>query len=82
MLNLLRKGLGRSKPQPTLRQTQTAQLVEISTISNLTELSSIGQKSTTILRELGYLFLTKSSLHIIASDLDVRDHTAMDDILG
>ncbi len=24
--------------------------------------------------ELGYLFLTMSSLHIIASDLDVRDH--------
>jgi hypothetical protein len=24
--------------------------------------------------ELGYLFLTLSSLHIIAPDLDVRDH--------
>ncbi len=24
--------------------------------------------------ELGYLFFTMSSLHIIASDLDVRDH--------
>ena len=24
--------------------------------------------------ELGYLFLTMSSLHIIVSDLDVRDH--------
>jgi hypothetical protein len=30
--------------------------------------------STTSVRELGYLFLTMSSLHIIASDLDVRDH--------
>jgi hypothetical protein len=33
------------------------------------------------MRELGYLFLTKSSLHRIASDLDVKDHTAMDEIL-
>ncbi len=33
------------------------------------------------MRELGYLFLTKSSLHIVASDLDVRDHTAMDEFL-
>ncbi len=36
--------------------------------------------------ELGYLFLTISSLHIIASDLDVRDHCCggwkfFDDIL-
>jgi hypothetical protein len=30
--------------------------------------------STTNVSELGYLFLTMSSLHIIASDLDVRDH--------
>ena len=30
--------------------------------------------STTSVRELGYLVLTMSSLHIIASDLDVRDH--------
>ena len=30
--------------------------------------------STTSVRELGNLFLTLSSLHIIASDLDVRDH--------
>jgi hypothetical protein len=29
--------------------------------------------STTSVSELGYLFLTLSSLHIIASDLDVRD---------
>jgi hypothetical protein len=32
-------------------------------------------------RELGYLFLTESSLHRIASDLDVKDHTAMDEFL-
>jgi hypothetical protein len=38
--------------------------------------------STTGVRELGYLFLTMSSLHRIAPDLDVKDHTAMDDILG
>ena len=38
--------------------------------------------STTSIRELGYLFLTMSSLHRIASDLDVKDHTAMDDIFG
>jgi hypothetical protein len=30
--------------------------------------------STTSVRELGYLFLTKSSLHIIAPDIDVKDH--------
>ncbi len=30
--------------------------------------------STKSVRELGYLFLTMSSLHIIASDLDVKDH--------
>jgi hypothetical protein len=35
--------------------------------------------STTSVRELGYLFLTESSLHEIASDLDVKDHTAMDE---
>jgi len=29
--------------------------------------------SSTSVSELGYLFLTLSSLHIIASDLDVRD---------
>ncbi len=33
------------------------------------------------MRESGYLFLTESFLHIIASDLDVRDHTAADEIL-
>ncbi len=33
------------------------------------------------MRELGYLFLTESSLHRIASDLDVKDHTAMDEFL-
>ncbi len=33
------------------------------------------------MRELGYLFLTMSSLHRIASDIDVRDHTAMDKFL-
>ena len=31
--------------------------------------------STTNVSELGYLFFTKSSLHIIARDLDVRDHS-------
>jgi hypothetical protein len=30
--------------------------------------------STTSVSELGFLFLTLSSLHIIAPDLDVRDH--------
>ena len=30
--------------------------------------------SKTSVSELGYLFLTMSSLHIIAPDLDVRDH--------
>ena len=29
--------------------------------------------------ELGYLFLTMSSLHIIARDLDVSDHIAVVD---
>ncbi len=56
--------------------------MEISTISKLTELSSIEQNKHYKRERIGYLFLTKSSLHIIASDLDVRDHTAMDDILG
>jgi hypothetical protein len=32
--------------------------------------------------ELGYLFLTSPVCNSIALDLDVRDHTAMDDILG
>jgi len=32
-------------------------------------------------RERVRLFLTDSSVHIIAPDLDVRDHTAMDEIL-
>jgi hypothetical protein len=42
LLNLLRKGLGRSKP-PTLplQQTQSAQLVRIPTISRLPEMPSI-----------------------------------------
>jgi hypothetical protein len=31
--------------------------------------------STTSVSELGYLFLTMSSLQIIAQDLDVRDHS-------
>ncbi len=31
--------------------------------------------------ELGYLFLVESSLHEIASDLDVKDHIAMDEFL-
>ncbi len=31
--------------------------------------------STTNVSELGYLFLTLSSLHKIESDLDVRDHS-------
>ncbi len=30
--------------------------------------------STASVSELGYLFLTLSSLHVIAPDLDVRDH--------
>ncbi len=33
------------------------------------------------MRELGFLFLTESSLHRIASDLDIKDHTAMDEFL-
>ncbi len=55
--------------------------MEISTISKPTEPSSIEQNKPTSVRELGYFFLTESSLHLIASDLDVRDHTAMDEIL-
>jgi hypothetical protein len=35
--------------------------------------------STTSVSELGYLFLTMSSLHIIAPDLDVRDHSMVDE---
>jgi len=30
--------------------------------------------STTSVTEFGYLFLTKSSLHRIEPDLDVKDH--------
>jgi len=32
--------------------------------------------STTSVSELGYLFLTKSSLHTVARDLDVRDRSS------
>jgi hypothetical protein len=32
--------------------------------------------------ELGYLFLNSPVCNSIVSDLDVSDHTAMDDILG
>ncbi len=33
--------------------------------------------STTSVRELSYLFLTSPACNRIASDLDVKDHTAM-----
>ncbi len=38
--------------------------------------------TTSSVRELGYLFLTSPVCNSIASDLDVKDHTAMDDNLG
>jgi hypothetical protein len=38
--------------------------------------------STTSVSEFGYLFLTSPVCKSIGLDLDVRDHSAMDDIFG
>jgi hypothetical protein len=71
----LREGLGCSKPTTNPRnkhkQHNCGDFYYIQAILNRLLHNKM---STTSGRELGYLFLTMSSVHIIASDLDVRDH--------
>ncbi len=79
LVNLLRKGLGRSKPA-TLPCNKHKQ-------HNLWGFYYIQAPWTAFCRikwalqawELGYLFLTSPVFKRIASDLDVKDHTALDD---
>ncbi len=72
----LRKDLGCRNPQPTLETNTNSTYVGISTISKpyWTVFYRIKWALQDV-SELGYLFLTNSSLHIIAWDLDVRDHS-------
>jgi hypothetical protein len=70
----LRKGLGRRKP--SINPWNKHKHVGISTVSK--PYWTVYYRIKWALQdvsELGYLFLTKSSLHIIAWDLDVRDHS-------
>ncbi len=72
MLNLLRIGLGRSKPTTLPWNKHKQHVCGDCTISKLTEQSSIEQNKHC---------KRESSLQRIAADLDVKDHTAMDEIL-
>jgi hypothetical protein len=67
---------GRNKPQPNLEINTTTTTIEISTTvyQSLTELSSIELNEDFKLERVRIFILDKSSLHIIESDLDVRDH--------
>ncbi len=71
----LREGLGRSNPATNRWNKHNNTTVGISTVSK--PYWTVFYRIKWALQgvsELGYLFLTLSSLHIIASDLDVRDH--------
>ncbi len=81
LLNLLRKGLGRSKPATLPWNKHKQHVCGDCTLSKLPEPSSIEQNKHYKRERVGYLLLTESSLHRIASDLDVKDHTAMDEFL-
>ncbi len=76
LLNLPKgKSLGRSKPATSSYNAQAPQhtVWETSTISKpYWTAFSRNKMSTTNVSELGYLFHDKSSLHIIAWDLDVE----------
>ena len=74
LLNLLKRRSRPSKPATNPQCKHINTTVGISTISKpyWTVFYRI-KMSTTNVSELGYLFLPMSSLHKIASDLDVRD---------
>ncbi len=71
-----REGLGVVNPQPTLRTNTWTHCGDFLLYPSLTELPSIEIKwALQDVSELGYLFHDKSSLHIVAWDLDVeRSH--------
>ncbi len=71
----LKKGIGRIKPatNPWNRHKQHV-CEDFYYIQALLNCLLWNKMSTTSMRELGYIFLTMSSLHIIASDLVVKDH--------
>ncbi len=63
----------RTRNQP-LKQTQQQNCRDFYSFQALLNCLLYNKMSTTSVSELGYFFLTLSSLHIIALDLDVRDH--------
>ncbi len=68
-------------PQPYLETNTNSMYVGIVLYPSSLNRLLWNNISTTSVRELGYLFLTESSLHRIGSDPDVKDHTAMDEFL-
>ncbi len=80
LVNLLRKGLGRSKPAtlPCNKHKQHNLWGFYYIQAPWTAFCRI-KMSTTSVREFGCLFLTSPVFNRKASDLDVKDHTALDD---
>ncbi len=63
-----------------MKQTQTAQYVEILLYPSSLNRLLYNKMSTTSVSELGYLFLISPVCNRIASELDVRDHTVLHEL--